>query len=192
MKVLKIVANVLVWMFLVFMCCLLVVNIYFLYENKVRGNTRATFFGYAYQIGQNYSMQPTLNPNDFIVTKSQGSYKVGDIISFADRGKVTTHRIVEVTANGYITRGDSVTIISNDPEITKDAVIGKVVLSVPHIGAVLIIMNNPLGAFLIVAIIVLCYLLLRCLANQNPKHALAQPQDADKAPKEQPNETPKE
>lgn len=145
----------------------LIINIYFLFQFKVNGNEKATFFGYSYQIGKNNSMQPTLKPNDFIITKQQNNYKVGDIITFIakDTNKVTTHRIVQITERGFITRGDYEFVSGDDKEITKVDIIGKVVCVLPKGGTVLVIMQNPLGAFLIIAIIVVCVLLVKSLCE---------------------------
>lgn len=150
---------------MVVMAFALFVNVYFLYQMKIKGNERATFLGYAYQIGKNNSMQPTLNPNDFIITKEQENYKIGDIVTFIskDTKKVTTHRVVQITENGFITRGDYEFVAGDDKEITKADIIGKVVFVLPKAGTVLVIMQNPLGAFLIIAIIVVCYFLISTL-----------------------------
>ena len=149
------------------MLFVLIINVYFLYQVKVNGNDRATFFGYAYQIGKNNSMHPTLKPNDFIITKEQSSYKVGDIITFVskDTKKITTHRIVQITENGFITRGDYEFVSGDDKEITKADIIGKVVAVLPKGGTVLVIMKNPLGAFIIIAIIVVCFFLVQSLSK---------------------------
>lgn len=146
---------------------LLIVNIYFLYNVKVLNNNRATLFGYSYQVGLNYSMQPTLMPNDFLITKSQNSYNVDDIVTFTTKGssKFITHRIIKITENGYITKGDN-EFVGEDDEITNDDIIGKVVIVMHHLGAVLRIMQNPLGAIIIIAIIVVCGVLIMALSKK--------------------------
>lgn len=58
------------------------------------------------------SMQPVLNPGDGFVaipTPIAGGIGVGDVVTFdaqeIEGGGLTTHRVVEETERGYITRG---------------------------------------------------------------------------------------
>lgn len=165
MKALKITLNILLGILIAFLLFILVMNVYFLYNKNVLKNNYATFLGYTYQVGLNDSMEPTLKSNDFLISKKQDSYDVGDIITFVSKEKqITVHRIIEITENGYITQGDNKH--SPDKEIGRDAVIGKVVVVVHSIGVVLRIMDNPFGAVLIVAIIVVCVLLIRLIITK--------------------------
>lgn len=60
------------------------------------------------------SMAPTLEPNDGYVAVPAmfaGEVEVGDVILFQSQelggGELTTHRVVEITDEGYITQGDA-------------------------------------------------------------------------------------
>lgn len=89
------------------------------------------------------SMEPALSVDDMIITHSQDSYKVDDIVSFNSGNSVVTHRIIDVTEKGYITKGDANNI--DDGEILRDAVIGKVVLTIPYMGNILRVLYTPVG-----------------------------------------------
>ena len=169
MKALKIALKILFYIIISFALILILINAYFIVAQKFFKNDRATLFGFTYQVGLNYSMEPTLMPNDILITKAQGNYNLGDIVTFyaKDTNRITTHRIVEITQKGYITRGDSVTISSNDKEIENADIIGKVVFVIPNLGAVLRILNKPVGLLLLVAIVIVCGVLIRTLAEKD-------------------------
>ena len=75
-------------------------------------------------------------------------YQCGDIITFSDGAFVTTHRIVEETAEGFITRGDYNNV--SDPEVvTQEQIRGRVVKIIPKLGSVFLFMRTPLGTMII-------------------------------------------
>lgn len=111
------------------------------------------------------SMEPAVKTGSLIVAKpshsagsGQADYKVGEIIAFGENGKSetsTTHRIVEVKGEGenisYTTKGD----VNNapDPErVLPEAIIGKVLFSVPVAGYIVNATKQPLGFVLIIII----------------------------------------
>ncbi|WP_435359155.1 signal peptidase I [Haloarchaeobius sp. DFWS5] len=98
------------------------------------------------------SMQPTMDPGDgFVAVPSPvaGDVSAGDVIVFRAEelhgGGLTTHRVVEETERGYITRGDANPFTDQDggePPV-KDAqivaqamTVGDSVVVVPHLGTV--------------------------------------------------------
>ncbi|WP_251330725.1 signal peptidase I [Haloplanus pelagicus] len=96
------------------------------------------------------SMEPTLDPGDGFVaipTAIDGHVEEGDVIVFrAERiqgGGLTTHRVVDQTERGYVTRGDAnpFTDQDGDEPPVKDAQIvakawqvGGSVVVIPHMG----------------------------------------------------------
>jgi signal peptidase len=97
------------------------------------------------------SMSPTLEPDDgFIAVPAALSDDVerGDVIVFDARqlngGGLTTHRVVGVTENGYITKGDANLVTDQDgdePPVTQGQIkaealqVGGDVVVVPGLGA---------------------------------------------------------
>jgi len=98
------------------------------------------------------SMEPTMNPGDGFVAlppELAGSLEPGDVIVYdADQiegGGLTTHRIVDETDQGYITRGDANPFTDQDggePPVQGAEIVavawqptGKV-LTIPHLGTV--------------------------------------------------------
>ena len=98
------------------------------------------------------SMQPVLDPGDgFIAIPAPiaGGIGVGDVVTFdaqeIEGGGLTTHRVVEVTDRGYITRGDNNPFTDQDggEPVVQDAdivakafTVGGSVVVIPHLGTV--------------------------------------------------------
>ena len=84
------------------------------------------FWGFRiYKIGSG-SMEPYLKVNDLIVIKERKNYKVGDIVTYKEKGEYITHRIESIDGNTVITKGDNNN--TSDKEIKKGAIIGSLVL----------------------------------------------------------------
>lgn len=97
-----------------------------------------------------YSMEPTIQLGDLIVTqeKNMHTYVPADIITFHSKTHMTqdiiTHRIVEKQGAIYRTKGDS--NIYTDPFIvTPHQIIGKTVNIIPLVGYWIIAINTLLG-----------------------------------------------
>lgn len=99
------------------------------------------------------SMEPEISVGDVVIVKEQDDYFVGDVIMFynAASGDYTTHRIIEKTEGLFRTRGDN-----NDSAdvgfVSKENIVGKVVLTVPFVGTVIGYVQNPVGLVVIVAV----------------------------------------
>ncbi|CEN80571.1 signal peptidase I [Paraclostridium sordellii] len=85
------------------------------------------------------SMEPEFYPGDMVVTKhkDKANINVNDIVTYKDNeGVIITHRIIEETDEGYITKGDNNNV--KDAGILKaENIIGKVKFSIPKIGYVM-------------------------------------------------------
>lgn len=60
---------------------------------------------------QSYSMYPAIRPTDRLIVLKQPDYKSGDVISFreydGEKPILVTHRIVGMSGNTYVTKGDT-------------------------------------------------------------------------------------
>lgn len=109
----------------------------------------------SYVVVTGKSMEPTLHAGDFVVLRS-GEYDVGDVVSyepFEDIPAQVIHRIIDTKTDGtLILQGDNNSFI--DPYFpTAQEVTGKLLFSVPKIGAVTWMLGNPLvwGSLLLIA-----------------------------------------
>ncbi|WP_435066891.1 signal peptidase I [Haloplanus sp. C73] len=77
------------------------------------------------------SMAPTIGVNDGYVLMPAGQVDTGDIVTFwsPDRDAYVTHRVVERTADGFVTKGDNnhaTDQASGYPTVTRDRIVGQV------------------------------------------------------------------
>ena len=96
------------------------------------------------------SMQPTLDPGDGFVAipaPIAGGIGVGDVVTFEAEeiqgGGLTTHRVVEETERGYVTRGDNnpftdqdggEPVVQDADIVAKALTVGGSVVVIPHLG----------------------------------------------------------
>ena len=98
------------------------------------------------------SMAEAIQPDDVIITHRQDAYKVGDIVTYQTGTMSVTHRIIAVHENGYRTKGDA-NNTDDGADIPQNAVVGKVVLVIPKIGAVIRFVRTPAGVLSLLAVI---------------------------------------
>ncbi|MFW6002992.1 MAG: signal peptidase I [Halanaeroarchaeum sp.] len=99
------------------------------------------------------SMEPTLTAGDVVIVDADATIAVGDIVTYAASADSipTTHRVVETTEAGFITKGDANE--NADPGLlTSDSIIGEVVVVIPLIGHVILWTNTPVGLVFLVVI----------------------------------------
>lgn len=107
------------------------------------------------------SMAPTLDPGDgFVAIPSavSGDVEEGDVVVFQAEeiqgGGLTTHRVVDETERGYITRGDANPFTDQDgsePPVKKAQIVatalqvGGTVVVIPELGTVVTALRDGLG-----------------------------------------------
>lgn len=106
------------------------------------------------------SMQPALEPGEGFVAipnELSGSVEKGDIVTFRaeeiEGGGLTTHRVVEKTNRGYVTRGDNNPFTDQDsgePPVTEAQIVavawqpGGNVIAIPGVGSLVTGVQNGL------------------------------------------------
>ncbi len=140
-KKIKIVAKYL----LNFLTGAVIVSIFFalygLFQMTILDRDYATYFGYSLFEVESGSMEPTINIKDVVIVKHTDNIKKDDIITYKSEKSFITHRVVEVTGNKVVTKGD----FNNheDKTIPKKTVIGKVVKVIPKFGVWKKILLSP-------------------------------------------------
>ena len=102
------------------------------------------------------SMEPAIPVGSVVVIKPADpeTLKVGDIICFkteAEYPTTVTHRIIGITSQGFITKGDA----NEDPDqwiVKKENVIGKVIAVIPLLGYLGYFVKTPIGFALLIII----------------------------------------
>ena len=157
-KVLKITANVLVWIILI-LALLITIMVF----SSGRNNGISNLLGYIPMTVESDSMKPTFKKNDLIICKEVDdvySLKEGDVITFwtiIDGKKVkNTHRIVEVNefenTRSFVTRGDN-----NNQDDTMPAYAGDVIgkwtdVKLDGFGKVMNFLKTKTGFFVCIVI----------------------------------------
>lgn len=102
------------------------------------------------------SMEPELPVGSVcLVDCQQKEPEAGDIISYKAKDTIITHRVIEETDGGYITKGDSNSVA--DPGIVKSKqIFGTVICSIPQVGYAVMFMRTLKGIVLI-AIGAVCF-----------------------------------
>ena len=92
------------------------------------------------------SMEPEFYPGDMVITKHKNKTDINlnDIVTFRDKdGVIITHRIIEETPKGYITKGDNNNVEDADI-ITENNIIGEVKFSIPKVGYIMDFLSKPM------------------------------------------------
>lgn len=142
MREIKIAARILKITLTAVLALLLLCNLCLLGIRAVTGE-HPTLFGFSTAIVVSGSMSPALEVDDMVIIQRRDTYFGGDIITYKDNGSLVTHRIAEITNDGYITRGDANN--TADPTVSHDRVVGKVVLVIPKVGRLVSALRTPLG-----------------------------------------------
>ena len=139
---------------LIIVGAILLANLYRLAAREIFKVKDPTVFGYSSAVVLTGSMSGTIEPDDFIITHKQSDYTVGDIVMYQTGGTPVTHRIVSESDKGYRTKGDA-NNTDDGTDIPKENVVGKVVLVIPKIGAVIRLVRTPIGMLSLFAAIIL-------------------------------------
>lgn len=149
MRVLSYTGKVLQGAVTLLLALLLACNLYLIVMEHFAGVACPTIFGYSTAVIASGSMEPALSVDDLILNHSQSSYAEGDIITFRSGDSLTTHRIVAITEEGYVTQGDANNAADLDT-VSSNAIVGRVVRIIPHVGSALAFVKTPLGMMAVV------------------------------------------
>ena len=131
----------------------IIANVYILIMRRTTGKENITVFGFSSAVVLTGSMSDTINPNDMVITKVGDTYSVGDIIMFEANTITVTHRIIDVSDSGYLTKGDA-NNTADAKAIPKEKVVGKVVAVIPKIGSLILFLTTPLRMLIITLILI--------------------------------------
>lgn len=124
------------------------VGLVFLAPLQVGGRT-------AYVITTGVSMEPTFHDGDLVLTRTQDTYEVGDIVLYhaAELGRNVLHRIVAVDGERFVLQGDNNGY--RDPEHpTADQIRGVAWVLLPGVGRTLEWLRHPLALAAIAFVVV--------------------------------------
>ncbi|MBR5452934.1 MAG: signal peptidase I [Clostridia bacterium] len=129
------------------------INVYFANAGRLVGNALPTPFGYGMAVVLSGSMEPALSVDDMIIVKETEEISPRDIVVYSEGGSLVVHRVVSIDGDTVITMGDANGV--EDPPVSRDAVKGKVILSVPFVGKLVNAIKTPVGTVVIIAAAIL-------------------------------------
>lgn len=127
-------------------------NVYGINASRLAGNTVPMPFGVGAAVVLSGSMEPELSVGDLLIVVSCDSYELRDVIVYQDGQTAITHRIVSISDNGIVTRGDANNV--DDDPITFEQIKGKVAFSIPFVGYLVNMIKTPLGTVVILGLAV--------------------------------------
>ena len=78
-----------------------------------------------------FTLPNGMSKGDLLLVTKADNIKVGDIVLYS-REVTIVHRVISITNNGFVTKGDNNLV--SDPEISRQQVVGKVIVDVPALG----------------------------------------------------------
>ncbi len=112
------------------MVAIILCNIYLAVGRQLTPNRQPTILGFSFASVLTGSMEPEICVGDIVVTHKENTYKSNDIIMFSAGKNLITHRIIEDTPTGFITKGDC-NNVADEEIVSADNIVGKVVYIIP-------------------------------------------------------------
>ena len=139
-KILEWVLNI----FILIAVLIILFGIYYVVQIKLLKNPYADILGYTFFEVATGSMADTIQIGDVVIVKlldNTDKLIENDIVVFSEEDYFITHRIVEIEEDKLITKGDANN--SSDKPIQRQAVIGKVIYTIPSLGILKKIIFSP-------------------------------------------------
>jgi signal peptidase I len=110
----------------------------------------------SYVVPRGASMEPRVSGGDLAVVRAETAYRVGDVAAYRNTAlhRVVVHRIVAIDGDVYTFKGDANDFV--DPQqVTRGQIVGRLSVSLPLLGSVLLWLSSPLNALLLLALLAL-------------------------------------
>lgn len=131
MKIAKKIAEIILNIIIFIITILIIIAVSYVVQTRILNKKYADIFGFtAFQVASG-SMSKTINVGDAVIVRITKQIEENDIIVFTQDDNFITHRVIKMEENLITTKGDANK--SSDLPITKDEVIGKVVLIIPKL-----------------------------------------------------------
>lgn len=140
-KIIEKIIHVILNIVIAFIFLLVIVVGYNYMQLQIMHKDYANFFGYTVFEVSTGSMAKTINVYDVILVKITKDVNENDIVTYKNEDELITHRIMEINGDKIITKGDANN--TEDKEITKDAIIGKVISVYPRVGIWAKVFSEP-------------------------------------------------
>ncbi|MGY4688367.1 signal peptidase I [Salibacterium sp. K-3] len=79
------------------------------------------------------SMEPTFSEGDLLILKETGAIRIGSVLMFEQNGASVTHRVTQITEEGFRTKGDA-NPVQDDALVPPEQVEGIYLFHIPSAG----------------------------------------------------------
>lgn len=141
----------------ILVCLLIIILGIQTYNKLIVHDETAGILGYNYKTVLTGSMEPAIPVGSIVITKEKSSYEIEDIISFQEEGAIITHRIISIDRERYITKGDANNVADTE-EVQQKQILGKVILTIPLLGYLVMWLMSPFGIISLFIIIGIWYI----------------------------------
>ncbi len=117
---------------IVFVIIAIIICAYCVFSIKVLNKNYVNFFGYSIFEVATGSMKNEINIGDAVLVKINDDYKVGDIVTYKNGDDYITHRVIAISNDEVITKGDANNV--NDNPVPKENILGRVIKIMPKVG----------------------------------------------------------
>lgn len=145
-KILKTIADILLLILFTFLFLIVLINL-------LNNDDTLTIGDYSVYTVASESMRPVLSGGDFILTKREKEYKVGDVVTYISDDIYITHRIVKIDGDTVVTKGDANNTV--DKEFNKNQIKGKYIKKLVILEIIYLIFTDKLLLILVLIVIVL-------------------------------------
>ena len=128
-------------------------NIYSANAKSLNGNTLPMPFGIGASVVLSGSMEPALSVGDLLIVRARDSYEIDDIVVYQSGNTPVVHRVVSISDQTVITRGDANNV--NDEPFATTALKGEVIAAIPLVGYVVLALKTPIAVVMMLAVAVL-------------------------------------
>lgn len=129
------------------MCILCAILLGYTAIAKAAGNPLPTLFGWGNAVVLSGSMEPELPVGALLWIHKQNTYAPGDVVTYEENGSLVTHRLVSVTGDTAVTKGDANN--AADSPIDVKQICGKVSAVWLGVGRALLFLKSPVGILLL-------------------------------------------
>ena len=128
-------------------------NLYTANAGKLLGNALPMPFGIGASVVLSGSMEPALSVGDLLIVRARDSYEIDDIVVYQSGNTPVVHRVVSISDQTVITRGDANNV--NDEPFATTALKGEVIAAIPLVGYVVLALKTPIAVVMMLAVAVL-------------------------------------
>ena len=152
---LMVIKNVIDWVFNGILIVLTILVGYYFIQVAIIKTPTPPLFGYSYYYVETGSMEDYISIGDVIIVKKTNDYHEDEVITFIQEGDkiVTTHRILEVHENYYITKGDA-NNAEDKKEVYENEIVGEVIHIIEDGGSFVKWLSHENGFMYIIAFII--------------------------------------